>query len=916
MKKRKLLGRLMCFLVATLTAVSFCAPAVQAKTTYSFNVTLNAGINNQLLVGYGAPFYVTVENTSASNFEGQLQMIVPGDRNENIMYARDISLGVNEKKTALFNAGLANSAPFVNIRLANKKGKVEYETLVPVTALKDKKAVRVGVMTDDFTAVSYMDRQHFLSDDQYYTEVTELTKDNLSEVGRSLDMYDVIVISDYSTDLLSEKQIEALQSWTAEGGFLIIGTGSTANKTLSGFNGSFVKATVGNSEDIITTLGMENEDYTYVGELQTYMDSLTYSYSTYGSNGDPELDEFYQYKYYNWYYPEDYDLKQGVWSDSSGNLYDENNKKISPDYYYLFDDSAFYSDPLSGEIHYRYYDDIYGVPDSSDYSFQYEYQEYVDDGTIDQYCLEQYFNILGYDVNRYLYDQGITDAYDRQQEFEKTWGADYEDFCYHHIWGKYNYDYYGTDVRTDIWTTTVQNNSYTEISVNVREITLEGANENLEIFCDKSNSNDLYSLGKIENVGDGYLGVFGIDFTKNPIPKTAYAGDLFRSIVEKTIGKTVAREKEEYDGSTYYSYTNTSIDLYTMDEDGLYSLMASAPVPPSIVYLALLGVFLLFVLIIYLVLLKKKKTKKLWIIYPISAGVTLLLIFCISFSTRLLRMSVNTVAIIDPTGTVTTEEDYISVVAPKKKTYNIDFSKDISIDPVAKAYNSYYYYFSSSDIDYDNYKTVYYEGVDKIESIIENEIPLSATNFKAESSYITKGGVTVNLNASPDIISVGPSTIRISNNYSTDLEDVFVIYTKTGGNYTYSSNDSEVRYFDKIKAGDEVTMNSGKKADNRDIPQPYNDYLLTDYYDSYHVGDTLMTLIFGEIIPANREFVKRRGILGSAFDYTYLEENTVYVIGFPKGQVGPEVLENKLTKEHKYEAVVIYKSTDDMEVVY
>lgn len=919
MKKRKLISRIMCSLVAILTAVSFLAPAVQAKTTYSFNVSLNAGINNQLLVGYGAPFYVTVENTSSSNFEGQLQMIVPGKRNENIMYARDISLGVNEKKIALFNAGLSMNAPFVNIRLANKKGKVEYETLVSVAPEKEKKAVRVGVMTDDFSAVSYMDRQHFLFDDTYYTQVSEITKYSLCEVGRSLDMYDVIVISDFSTDILSDKQIEALQSWTAEGGFLIIGTGSTANKTMSGFDKTFVDAVIGDSEDVITTLGMMNADYSYVNELQNYASTVTSYYSPYTSMGSSaELDEMYRYKYYNWYYPEDYDLEQGAWMDSSGKIYDDNGKAISPDYYYLFDEDAFYTDPLTGEIHYKYYDVIYGVPDSSDYTFNSEYDDYAKYDSLDDYCLEEYFDVLGYDVNRLLYDQGMVDEYDRQQEFDRIWGADYEDFCYHHIWGKYNYEYYGLDVRTDIWSAGTTTDGYSSISANIREVTLEGANSNLEIFCDVASTGETKSIGKIENIGDGFLGVFGIDFTKNPIPKTAYAGDFFRSVVEKTIGKTIILESENYDGDSYYS-SGTSTDLYSMDTEVLYDLMSSAPVPPSLLYILLLAIFLIFVLVIYIVLAKKKKTRKLWVIYPISAAVTLVLIFCISFSTRLLRMNVNTVALINPNGNVTTEEDYIAVVTPKKKKYSIDFSKDISIDQFATGDDYSYYYYSASDIDYDKYKTVYYEGLDKIESVIENEIPLSSTNFKAKTNYLTNGGLKVNLNASPDIISVGPSTIRITNDYSTDMEDVFVIYTGKNAGYGYSNCVSQVRYFGKIKAGEEVTMLSGKEYDgvnSYSMPQAYNDYLILDQYDENHLGKGFLTFVFGELLPSNREYLKRRGILNAAFDYTQLDENSVYVIGFPKGQIGSDMLEDKFTKENKYETVVIYESADDLEVVY
>lgn len=916
MKKRKLLSRLVCSFIALFIAISFLAPSVQAKTTYNFDITLDAGINNQLLVGYGAPFYVTVKNTSKSDFSGKIQLIIPAERNENIMYVRDISLGKGEKKTVLFNSGLALQAPYVNVRLADKKDRVVYETLVQVSALKDKKMIRVGVITDDFTAVSYMDRQHFLSDDEYYTSVFELTKDSLSEVARSLDMYDVIVISDFSTDLLTDKQIDALAAWTSEGGLLMIGTGSTANKTLSGFKGTFVEASAGNTENIITTLGMKNADYSYVAELQNYISTYnnTYYYS-YGGGGNPILDDYYGYKYYSWFYPEDYDYEQGPSEDSQGNLVDEYGQVISPDYYYLFKDSAAYFDPVSGEYHYKYYDDIYGAPDYQDYDYVDYYQTYVDDGYMDEYCLEAYFNIIGYDVNRMLYDQGMDQESERHDEFDKIWGADYEEFCKHHIWGKYNYETYGDDVRTNIWSLiSATNGNYSEMAVDVREITLPGANTNLEIFGDKSNG-DVYSLGKVEKIGKGNLAVFGIDFTKNPIPKSSYSGAFFRGIVEQLAGQQIIYESKEYEGnSNYYYYgSQTNIDMFKVDEEGMQKAMGSAPVPPVLVYVGMIGLFLLFVFVIYLILLKKKKTRKLWVIYPIAAGVSLLLIFCISFSTRLIRMNVNTVALIDPSGTVTTEDEYITVVTPKKKKYSIDFSKKISLNPIIANYDSYYSYYYTSDIDYDKYKTVYYEGLDTIESVIINEIPLSSTYYNAKASYLTKGGATVTLNAATDIVPVGLSSIRISNNYSTDLEDVFAVFTPIyGGN-------SQVRYFAKIKAGEEVTLNAGKEysgATYYAAPQKYNNYNIVKYYESYKTGRMASTLLLGELLPSNKEFVKRKAIYNNTFGSSVIADGSVFVIGFPKGQIGPDIIDDKITKENKYEAIIIYKSVDDLEVVY
>ncbi len=899
MKKRKIFARLGSAAAALFIAVSFLAPTVKAKdNNYTFEFSLNAGINNQLLVGYGAPFYVTVTNTGTSVFEGKIQLIIPNEGNQNVMYVKDISLGVGEKKTVLFNAGLCVNCPFVNVRMADNKDNVVFEEKQAVSVLKDKKTVRVGVITDDFSAVSYMDRQHFLADEEFLTGVTEITKDTLCDKGRSLDMYDVIVISDYSTDLLTDEQIDALASWTADGGLLMIGTGSTAQKTTSGFKNTFIDISLGDMETKTTTLGVGGEDYLYIDDIHNITNNYSYSYSTYNNSSSVELDDFYGYKYYDWDWPQGYELETaGVHQDENGNLVDRFGNYINPSYWYLFDESAGYTDPLSNEFHYKYYDDLYGTVDMQDPDFQIFYDDMKNWDEVDEYCMQEYFILLNVDLNRYLYDKGFTDSQERREVFDLYFGEDYEDFCNHHIYGRYYYYYNGVDVRTDIWGTANFAEDCDSMAVDVREVSVNGENAN-DIIGDTLSGD--YTLGQVQKIGDGYLAVFGVDFTKNPIPKASYAGTFFRNNVEKIIGADIINE--DYDYSKVYGYNNGRYLNY--GEEELLRTMGSAPIPPMLLYMIYIAGFLLFDLIIYIILAKKKKTRKLWVVYPVASCVMLLLVFCTSFSTRLLTMNINSVAVINPVGAVTKETQYIAVVAPKKKQYTIDFKKNLTIDTMLG--NGMYYY--SDEIDYDQYAIVYYEGREGMESIVNNDVPLSSTEFKALTTYLTRGGAELSLEASPSIITPNEDTIKFTNNYATDLEDVMIIHN--------DANDASVYYYDSVKAGESVLLNQGREydGDNLGTPYYYNDYNLTDYYSKYNVLTEISTLLIGELIPSNRDFVKRKAIYSALMSGTDLEENTVYAVGFPKGKIGEDVTENKFIKERKYEVVVLYENLDNLNV--
>lgn len=917
MIKNKFLGRIIASLAVLATAASLITPVtVAAKDVYDFKIELNAGINDQLLVGYGAPFYITIENIG-SNFEGEVQMIVPGSDNKNTMFAKEISIAKGDKKTILFNTGFSIPAEFVNIRMVSKKSKglfnknkVDYSELQKVNVVKDKKEIRIAALTDDFSALSYMDRKHFISDDSFYTTITELNKDTLIPNAQALEMFDVMVISDFSTDLLTKEQIEAIATWTSNGGLLIIGTGSTATKTLSGFKGSFADTTVGNTNTVSTSLGVATEKYDFVDDITQRLYQYNYGSYHWGNStySDPYYDTIYSTQYYYWDYPTDYEVDgPGVKYDRQGNLVDNYGKIISPDYWYLFDGDAYYQDPLTNEMHYKYYEELFGPVDENNP----DYQDFVADiinYDLDNNCMVQYFELWCKDYNRFLYDEGYTDSKERREIFDDIFGADYAEFCKYFLYARFCYEKLEIDSRPDIWGSYSISSYIDSMNIDVREIEVPGAIASMEIMGDAANDNE-YSLAKVASVGEGYLAVFGIDFTKNPIPQASYAGDFFRNIVERIIGGQIITENAEYssDFSSSYSYFGSVGNSIKANGSALYDVASAASVPPTLVYFLVIGAYLLFVLVIYLVLKKKNKTRKLWTIYPISALGFMLFVFSISFSTRPLRMVVNTISVIEQGDVLTKERDFINVITPKKKEYDVKFSNDITIDTIIESEKSYMSYLNP-EIDYDSYVYVYREDTNIRESIINNNVSLSNTDFYADSSFINNGKVSLTLATDPNVMYPTENSINIKNDYSTDLEDVFLIFKDSYSGWN-------VRYFNKIKAGEKVIANSGK-YNSTTYYSYYNGFNCNELIMEYNVGKIVSSLLIGDIIPSNRNFMKRSNVvekipnmydMGSN-DYDYM------LISFPKGNIGNKILENKNVKEYKYEVIVAKGKYDSLVV--
>ncbi len=220
-----------------------------------FTVSMEAGFGNQIVVGKYAPLKFDVTNNS-KDFEGTLQVIVPVSGSQNIMVEKQLSLEKNANKTVSLVIPVEVSFHKLRVCLADKKGDVIWDSFQYCSVATAFDVVRVGILSDDFNALGYMDRQRIWETNST-TRIYQLEESLLTEDWHALQMLDVIVVSDYSTELLTDSQMKKLSMWIENGGLLIVGTGSTAKKTLSKFNGDFFSITTGELVQRNTKFGIE-----------------------------------------------------------------------------------------------------------------------------------------------------------------------------------------------------------------------------------------------------------------------------------------------------------------------------------------------------------------------------------------------------------------------------------------------------------------------------------------------------------------------------------------------------------------------------------------------------------------------------------------------------------------------------------
>lgn len=909
--KKNIIKRIICVLMLAALLAFIPSNIVSAKTKYDFDVSLNAGYGQKVLAGYSAPFSITVTNKNNSNFEGYIQLIIPGYSDHNILYEEELALGAGETKTIEIVAGVPVPADFVNVRLTNKKFKVLWEDLQPIIVSKTKNDIRVGVLTDDFSALGYMDRVHFLSDSSRYTSLIELSADTFPTDYAALDLIDVILISDFSTDLLTKEQISALNLWVRKGGLLIIGTGSTANKTLSGLKGSIINENVNPTTEYQTSLGLFTWDYSYITELFGQINS----YDPY----DGFYDSYYYYDFYSYTDPNnfmDYDgdgLNDFIYNyggsyTDNGDYYDAYSNRVDPDYIYLYEDDAFFADS-NGQYHYKYYDERYGfVYDSLDELLSiYGYSR----DEINNIAYSEYCNLWGFDPKWMICEQlGITDEQDLESAFEQYFGDDYEEFLNHYFYLYINYTWNGDDLRPDLSIPAGSYNmgDYKYLSVDCAGLDDQNVRSSDEIIYGDTKSGDTFPLAKSMVYGDGNVVLCAVDFTKNPIPKNSSSGEFFRNIVEKVAGQKLINEAVDYESNlSYSSYYYFSGVGYS--DKQLVKSAGNAPVPPLLFYVGVLFIYFVAILVVYFVALKKKKTWNLWIVYPAMSLAAALLIFCLGFSTRVLRLNTNIISLILQDSGVSEETDFINVVVPKSREYVMDFSNEIEIDRNFSLDDASFN--KNNDIDYDSYAIRYRTDYDRYQCVVSNKVALESQVFKGEAAYPTQGGLEVTLLSDLNIGGKVAQNIRVTNNYSTVLEDVMV--------QIYTNSKYEDYYFKKIKPGESVVASAGNNiVDNNNSYSSsyYSPYYnnLKEHYQKNKAEATVMGFLFGNLNKGFENMLFRSGIISYCESEYPPDTDHILVVGFPKSDIGAKVIEGKKSKTKRTEAVILFEDYKDIQV--
>lgn len=233
--------------------------AVAASPDYNVEIEIRGGYEDVARVSSSAPFLISLDNTGDA-ITGEVQVIADTGYKSRSIYALPIELPQGSQKEVTIYVPILTAGRKVEVRLV-KGNKVIKSVPYAFNKLIPPNYPVIGILSDDPDALRELNGMKLPEDLSFVwsedipqkvrvtataeevavvpdvpVEIINLDKRILPDEVKKMDCFDIIIISNFDTSVLTPKQIQALESWTEQGGMLFIGTGPNAGKIFSGLS--------------------------------------------------------------------------------------------------------------------------------------------------------------------------------------------------------------------------------------------------------------------------------------------------------------------------------------------------------------------------------------------------------------------------------------------------------------------------------------------------------------------------------------------------------------------------------------------------------------------------------------------------------------------------------------------------------
>lgn len=228
--------------------LTFLPLMTNADGSKEIEVDFEIGYENFYKYNQMIPVRVEVKN-NGEDINGNLKILFPTQfRNKQLFtaYSQELRIAKGATKFIDFPLIITENIKDVTIRITNENGNTIWEDKFKISRGLANDSVSIGVLSDDVESLGYFNTVLFPKSDgsnkSRNSEVIDLNS-YVPEDWKLLELFDIIIVNNYDTELLNNNQLLALKTWVDKGGVLLVGTGPNYQKTLKGLeNLNFVQA--------------------------------------------------------------------------------------------------------------------------------------------------------------------------------------------------------------------------------------------------------------------------------------------------------------------------------------------------------------------------------------------------------------------------------------------------------------------------------------------------------------------------------------------------------------------------------------------------------------------------------------------------------------------------------------------------
>lgn len=199
---------------------------------------------------------VLLEHREAENFSGTLRILTTESSLEVYRYDYPVQLtgGESLKKVCYIPLGVKTDQMYVS--LCSESGKELLKKRLKLNISRDVSECFVGVFSDAPERLEYLDDagMHYGS---VKTSLVVLDQNTAPDDVLGYDPLDLVVVSDYDLNQLSEAQTDALSRWVERGGTLLFGGGGRYLENMGAFAGELLEPPFTEPRRMNVNMGME-----------------------------------------------------------------------------------------------------------------------------------------------------------------------------------------------------------------------------------------------------------------------------------------------------------------------------------------------------------------------------------------------------------------------------------------------------------------------------------------------------------------------------------------------------------------------------------------------------------------------------------------------------------------------------------